>query len=56
MSDVNHVGSLATAFNAAGHPTPVAADVERMGKVLGKLLDNALRHTPAGGVVTVAET
>jgi two-component system sensor histidine kinase BaeS len=30
------------------------ADVERMGQVLGNLLDNALRHTPAGGTVTVS--
>ncbi|MEV0901607.1 ATP-binding protein [Actinoplanes sp. NPDC049802] len=31
----------------------VRADVERMGQVFGNLLDNALRHTPAGGSVTV---
>jgi signal transduction histidine kinase len=31
----------------------VAADAERMGEVLSNLLDNALRHTPAGGTVTV---
>lgn len=31
----------------------LSADVERMGQVLGNLLDNALRHTPAGGTVTV---
>lgn len=38
---------------AAGLP-PVLADRDRIGQVLGNLLDNALRHTPAGGVVTVA--
>lgn len=32
----------------------VNADPERFGQVLGNLLDNALRHTPAGGEVTVA--
>jgi two-component system sensor histidine kinase BaeS len=32
----------------------VAADPERMDQVLGNLLDNALRHTPAGGTVTLA--
>ena len=36
----------------AGLPT-VYADPQRIGQVLGNLLDNALRHTPAGGTVTV---
>jgi two-component system, OmpR family, sensor histidine kinase BaeS len=33
---------------------PVLADPTRMGQVLGNLLDNALRHTPADGTVTVS--
>lgn len=33
---------------------PVAADRDRFGQVLGNLLDNALRHTPAGGEVRLS--
>ncbi len=32
----------------------LTVDSERIGQVLGNLLDNALRHTPQGGRVTVA--
>jgi two-component system sensor histidine kinase BaeS len=32
---------------------PVHADPDRIGQVLGNLLDNALRHTPSGGRVTI---
>lgn len=35
-------------------PTDVTVDVERIGQVLGNLLDNALRHTPTGGTVTLS--
>jgi len=37
----------------AGLPR-LLVDPERMGQVLGNLLDNALRHTPAGGSVTIS--
>jgi signal transduction histidine kinase len=39
----------------AGLPE-LSVDPERMGQVLGNLLDNALRHTPAGGTVTLSAT
>ncbi len=38
------------------HPAAVTADPDRIGQVLGNLLDNALRHTPTGGTVTVTVT
>ncbi len=37
----------------AGLPR-LLVDPERMGQVLGNLLDNGLRHTPAGGSVTIS--
>jgi signal transduction histidine kinase len=32
---------------------PVYADTQRLEQVLGNLIDNALRHTPQGGTITV---
>lgn len=32
----------------------LSLDPERLGQVLGNLLDNALRHTPVGGTVTIS--
>lgn len=42
---------LHTQLNDAGQ---VRLDADRMGQVLGNLLDNGLRHTPGGGAVTLA--
>lgn len=35
---------------------PLWADPQRLGQVLGNLLDNALRHTPPGGSISVTVT
>jgi two-component system sensor histidine kinase BaeS len=40
--------------NIGGELPELSLDQERIGQVLGNLLDNALRHTPAGGTVTVS--
>ena len=40
----------------AGDTAPIWADRQRLTQVLGNLLDNALRHTPAGGHVTLTAT
>ena len=32
----------------------LVVDPDRIGQVLGNLLDNALRHTPPGGQVTLS--
>jgi len=40
-------------IRAGGTPTLVEADPVRLQQILGNLLGNALRHTPAGGRITV---
>lgn len=42
-----------TLRTSGGHTGPVWADRQRLSQILGNLLDNALRHTPAGGQVTL---
>jgi signal transduction histidine kinase len=44
---------VALVVDVAGEPPVVRIDPDRIGQVLGNLLDNALRHTPAGGTVTL---
>ncbi|ABH00851.1 histidine kinase (plasmid) [Rhodococcus jostii RHA1] len=44
---------VALTSNVAAHLPRLWADPERLGQVLGNLLDNALRHTPGGGRVEV---
>jgi signal transduction histidine kinase len=45
---------VALAVEAPADLPPVEADPERMAQVLGNLVANAVRHTPAGGRVTLA--
>ena len=46
-------GGVTLAVEAAAGLPLVAVDHQRMAQVLGNLLDNAIRHTPPGGCVTV---
>lgn len=47
-------GEVTLRVEAAPDLPPVSADPARIRGVLGNLLANALRHTPAGGMVTLA--
>ena len=59
------VAELVAAWRAAGRfsshelsthlePAWVAADAERMEQIVGNLLDNALKYTPAGGSISIS--
>jgi len=45
---------IALEVNVSHDLPPVEVDVQRVGKVLRNLLENALTHTPPGGQVAVA--
>ena len=45
--------SVRLTVDVPDHLPALRADADRLGQVLGNLLGNALRHTPAGGSVTV---
>ncbi|MGA8978164.1 MAG: HAMP domain-containing sensor histidine kinase, partial [Pedococcus sp.] len=49
-----YAGRGVTLVVGASDAPDVVADPERLGQVLGNLLENALRHTPAGGRVELA--
>jgi two-component system, OmpR family, sensor histidine kinase BaeS len=44
---------IALMLEEDGVPAIVCGDEQRLGQVLNNLLDNALRHTPAGGAIEV---
>lgn len=46
-------GVSITALSTGAELDPVPLDPDRMGQVLSNLLENALRHTPAGGTITL---
>jgi signal transduction histidine kinase len=49
-----HSQGVTLQFEGAPALLPVCGDEQRLGQVLKNLIDNALRHTPRGGHVTVA--
>jgi two-component system sensor histidine kinase BaeS len=46
--------AITLAVNAAADLPDIAVDPERMAQVLGNLITNALRHTPAGGRIDLS--
>lgn len=55
-TEAERAGLLAPRLTVAvtGGPVVVRGDPQRLGQVLANLLDNARRHTPDGGTITVA--
>lgn len=44
---------VALRWHVTGHLPPVLADADRLAQILTALVDNAVKHTPPGGKVTV---
>ncbi len=53
FAPVAEAAGVQLALDAAGGLPAVSGDADRLAQVLRNLLSNALRHTPAGGQVTV---
>lgn len=51
-----HAKGVALNVSVQQDLSPVLVDPHRISQILGNLLDNALRHTPPGGTVTVVTT
>jgi signal transduction histidine kinase len=45
---------LGVALTFEGDETPISGDADRLAQVFVNLIDNALRHTPAGGKIVVS--
>ncbi|MFF0991473.1 sensor histidine kinase [Kocuria sp. CPCC 205315] len=52
-TDALSKGVSITSLSTGTKITSVPLDLERMGQVLSNLLENALRHTPPGGTITL---
>jgi PAS domain S-box-containing protein len=48
-----HESGVSLDFAPAPHPVPVSADATRLAQVVGNLLHNAVKYTPAGGHASV---
>ena len=54
FSELAKQGEVTLKGHVQADVDPVLMDVQQIGRVLNNLIGNAIRHTPAGGVVSVA--